>query len=127
MGQRLNERMERVEHRGRAILYSDYRGLKGDDLVSQIRANCRLAAQLARMGETEQLRLADLRDTFATPEAIDAIKAVAKEMKPFTKAHAVLGVTGVRKYLLRIVHEFSGLSSRPFDTEAEAKEWLAGQ
>jgi hypothetical protein len=48
-------------------------------------------------------------------------------MRPFTKASAVVGITGSRKFLLQVVNTFSSQDNRPIDSVDEAKDWLAEQ
>jgi hypothetical protein len=36
----------------------------------------------------------------------------------------VFGITGLQKYFLHLVNQFSDVGARPFDTRLEALNWL---
>ena len=124
MGKKISERLERVDHKGRTIFYSDYRGLIGKAFAEAVKTNAEIAMKL---GEKNQLRLTDVRDTVVTTEAMDALKESGALLKPYIKATAVVGIEGMRKHLLSLVNKVSGLGAKPFDTVEAAKEWLVTQ
>lgn len=127
MGEKLTDTLEKIEHHGKVIFLSDYRGIAGSEMAAQIRENARVALELAHKGETNQLRLTDLRGCFATQEIMDAFKEAGAQLAPHFKASAVLGIEGMKKHLLRLVNQFAGLGARPFDSAEEAKDWLVRQ
>jgi prephenate dehydrogenase len=127
MGELLGQYLEKIHHNGAEILYADYRGLVGEDFARTLRENGDLGMKIAEAGDHEQLRLTDLRDVVITQEALGALKETASRLAPHIKASAIVGVTGVRKHLLRIVNQVSGLGGRPFDDLEPAMDWLAKQ
>ena len=127
MGEKVTETMEKVVYSGREVWYSDYRGLVGDEFVMRIRENGEAAESLGMKGTKDRLTLADVRGCFATQEILEAFKEVATKSKPFNKASAIVGLTGLQKHLLEIVNKVSGLGARPFDTPEEALDWLVKQ
>lgn len=127
MGELLAQHLERIHHNGTEILYADYRGLVGADFAQKLRENGDIGIKIADAGDHDQLRLTDLRDVVITQDALGALKETASRLAPHIKASAIVGVTGIRKHLLRIVNQISGLGGRPFDDLERAKDWLAEQ
>ncbi len=127
MGERITETLERIEHRGQSILYADYGGLAGDDFSNHIKLNVAAAAELAGRGEREQLGLMDVGGALFSSEVWSVIKENSRKMTPHTKADAIVGVSLIRKRLLKIVNSVTGWGGKPFDTVEEALDWLAEQ
>jgi len=119
--------MERIHHRGTTILYFDYRGLDDEAFIHRLEENVRAVEALAAKGERGLLRLTDVRDTYASPEIMEAINKAAVRTKEYYRASAVLGVQGGRKVLLNLVNRLSGIGVRPFDDIEQAKDWLVEQ
>ena len=127
MGEKITETAAWIEHKGKRILFSNYRGLNGEALVSQIRANNDTIAEIAEQGERDHLRLLDVTDCYATREVMAAFKDGAIMLSPYVRASAIVGVTRMEKHLLRIINQLASLSIRPFETIEEAKDWLVEQ
>ena len=70
--------------------------------------------------------LLDVRGTFVNPEVMDKLKHYGKTVFNGRSAkRAILGVTGVKKILLKGYNLFTSTSVTPFETEVEAKDYLA--
>jgi hypothetical protein len=119
--------MEKIYHRGRTILYCDYRGLDDEAFIQRLWENAKAVEALAARGEQGLLRLSDLRDIYASPEIMEAISKAAVRTKKHFKAGAVLGIRGGKKVLLDLVNRSTGLGARPFDDIEQAKDWLVEQ
>ena len=113
------------ECRGVSFILFDYSNLQGRDLADAIEANRVALLDLAKSGHSELLYLTDVTHCLITDEALEAFKRVTKDVNPFTKGSAVVGVRGLRKFALDIVNKFSGLNTKAFDTHEAAKEWLS--
>ncbi len=127
MSDRINEYMEWIEHRGIRLMHIDYRGLVGDAVVRQVRENGEAIIEIGMRGEKDQLRLVDVRDGFATQEILAAFKEVGVAITPYSRATAVVGLTGRQKRLLWIYNRLTGRGARPFDDHDKAKDWLVKQ
>lgn len=57
----------------------------------------------------------------------EAFKAFTAHNKPYVKAAAVVGVTGMLKVLYMAVTKFSGRQIQMFDNLGAAKDWLAAK
>ena len=115
------KRQSWITHKGKKILYDDYRNLQADEFPAMINAVLSLTLNSAEKG---YLSLVDVRDSYANKETVDAFNNAGKAVKDIVHKTAVLGITGVKKILLHVVNKLSNVGARPFDTMEEAKEWL---
>jgi hypothetical protein len=110
-----------IEYKGKKILYIDYRGLKGHQLVE----NIELVAKIEAESPTQVLSLLNVEGIFATQEYMERSRQLGKEvLARKTKKSAIVGITGVKAVLLDAYNTLTGGYMRPFKTEDEAKEWL---
>ena len=115
-------RIKWIDHKGKKIMYGDYRGLKTIEEMLQTLDEA-ISEELA--SPTKVLVLANFEDSFGSPEFMGHLKQVGKEMLPKVQKTAVLGITGVKGILLNAYIRFTGDENiRTFDTEAEALDWL---
>ncbi|GEM_PF-364514 len=127
LGERITDSAEWIEHKGRRIIYLDFRPFRGDELVQEIRKVGDAVARIGENGEPEQLRLIDVRGILASQRIMGAFKAAAAKMQPYRKATAAVGVERVQKYLVRAVQRFASIEIQICDTVEEAKDWLVEQ
>jgi len=78
---------------------------------------------IAERGE-KVLVLADVRDSFASPDFMARLKETGKQVKPVMEKQAIVGITGLKAILLDAYNRFTESASKPFSTQEEAKEWL---
>ena len=127
MSEKLTATLSWIEHRMQPILLAEYGSLRDQSLVTAVTENEAAIVALGEQGRRDLLILTDVRDAVITDESLQAFKSVARAMKPYTKASAVVGITTVRRALLSIVNLFSTLETRPFKDLSEAKDWLVEQ
>ncbi|MBN1251543.1 MAG: hypothetical protein JXR51_03685 [Bacteroidales bacterium] len=112
-----------IYHKGKKILHSDH-GRFGKDAKTVI-LSIETAVQLVKdSGEKEILLLEDLRNLYVIPEIFNAFKKAGKEMEPYTKKTAEIGLEGSRKIFLSIMNRITSLLPKHFETFEEALEWL---
>lgn len=68
----------------------------------------------------------DLRGTVASAEVVDLFKGSARTTKPYMQRLALVGITGLKRFLAEMVSRVSGQEMRLFDTEDDAYAWLLG-
>lgn len=120
--------LQRISHKGKEIVFSDFGELSGQEFIDQMKRNVEECARMVRLsGESEVLILSDVTDAMVTPRVFDALKDFLVATKPFTRARAVIGVTGAKRQLLQLANQSSGMEIRAFGTMEEAKEWLVQQ
>ncbi|MEO7457968.1 MAG: hypothetical protein ABIY52_17055 [Gemmatimonadaceae bacterium] len=106
-----------------AVLHLDYANFKAD-LVS-LRAEVDEAdAEIQREPKGTILALIDLRNTVASGAVVQMFKESSAITTPYIKRHALIGITGVKRYLADKVARLAGKPMRLFDTEEAALEWL---
>jgi len=110
-----------IEYKGKRILYADFRGLRGKELIETIE----LEAQMVAAHPTKVLILDNFEGVHTTTAFVERIKQLGKDIiEEKTIKNAVLGITGLKDILLRAYNTFTKGKSRPFGTEADALEWL---
>ena len=74
------------------------------------------------------LTMTNVEGVDITPELSNLMKSLANHNKPYVKAGAVLGVSGLKKITFNAVLMFSGRRNlHLFGSDTEAKEWLVKQ
>jgi hypothetical protein len=110
-----------IDHKGKRILYVDFRGMDEHQMIAQLDV---LAKEIAQ-APGELLVLNNFEGASATTKFMARAKQTGKDRvgTKVTKS-AALGITGVKEILLAGYNRFTGRSLVPFKTEAEALEWL---
>ena len=106
-----------------AVLHLDYANFKLD--IEGLRAEVLEAdAEILREPKGSVLALIDLRNTVASPAVVALFKGSSAITTPFVRRHALIGVTGVKRYLADKVAQLAGRPMRLFETEEAALDWL---
>jgi len=114
-----------IEYKGREIYFVDYSHIKSsEEFLKVIKGTNAFREKVKAEGKRDVLMLVDITGSYVYGETLDALKRAAKLSRELTRKEAVVGVTGPKKVLLRIVQLFTGMQLRPFDSLEEAKEWL---
>ncbi len=113
--------IEWIAHKGKKILYIKYSGLTDPEQLEQIRQATQI---LVDTKATDNLTLSDVIDTHVTQDFVDLAKVQGKISAPHVKKAAIIGIFGVRKFILQAVNKISGNIRVPFSTMEEAKDWL---
>lgn len=115
------ERIRLLNHKGARIVFHDYSNLSGDALLATIRE---AASKVTTRGSGLNI-LTDVSGSYATREAMDELKALARKATPYVRKSAVIGMTGLKRILLEAVRTLTGRNIRTFNTMPEAMDWLA--
>ena len=106
-----------------AVLHLDYANFKQD--IEGLRAEVLEAdAEILREPKGTVLVLIDLRDTVASAAVVSMFKESSAITTPYIRRHALIGVTGMKRYLADKVARLAGRPMRLFVTEKEALDWL---
>jgi hypothetical protein len=116
-------KVEFIRYKEKGILLIDFSGTPDDILPVIQEAKKRIAVQPLN----SVLTLTDVTGSQFNNAVRDGLEALTLHNKPYVKAGAVVGVTGLRKVLYTVVMKFSGRNLPVFDTQDEAKEWLVAQ
>ena len=118
-------RVRFVDHQGRRIIFTDLSGLDPQQSPAVLDEARRLVATLPK--ERSLLSLLVVRKLRFDPQTIDLMKQIGRANEPWVIATAVVGLTAIGRVLAKVVSTFSGRRYAAFDTEDQAKEWLARQ
>jgi hypothetical protein len=111
-----------ITYKGHEIIFFDYSGLRGKELLEQLQVNTRLVLDAPH---NNLLTLSDFRNTYADEELVAYLKCEeSKAAAQKTRKKAVLGITGLKKMFLNMYNTFTGVGARAFDNEDAAKEYL---
>ena len=114
-----------IEHKGKKIYHID---LTNADL-GQIQQIIKEAKPIiSQQAPGSLLTLTDVTNIVMGGENSKAIKEFAAHNKPYVKAGAVLGISGLRQVTFNAVLVFTGRSNlHLFDDAQKAKDWLVAK
>jgi len=118
-------RAQILNYKGKAIFYMDFSGLKTENQISEIIDICKTHIFKQSLGST--IGLVNIEEMFFNNNVKDMFLDFVKGNKPYMKASAVIGVTGLKKIMFNAIMKLSGRDVRSFDTLDLAKEWLISQ
>ncbi len=120
-----SERVRFLEHRGKRILLIDFSQLKETEEILAVVEAARVV--VAEQPPASLRTLTSVRGARYTPPVMDAIKALTVHNRPYVTAAAVVGMEGMHRVLFRAVLLFSRRNIEAFDSQDEARDWLASQ
>lgn len=119
----MNEnRVQFISHRGRDILFLNFSGCGVNEVLSTIDD----AAKVIRVQPEGSVRtLTDVTNARFDDRVSEQMKKFTAHNKPYVRAAAVVGITGIKKIIFEAVMLFSKRKIHSFDTLDQAKDWLA--
>ncbi len=117
-------RVELLEHAGKRIVAIDFSHCSPADLYALFDQAKKL---IAAEGKGAALTLTNVTETRFDDEVTKAFKAYLEHNKPYVRAAAVLGLTGLRKALFTAINVAVRRDVRPFDDRDTALKWLVAQ
>lgn len=109
------------DHNGMQILLLDFSSCEIDQSFQIIDE----AKDIIRSQDENSLRvLTNVTDAAFDTKLTDAMKEFAAHNKPYVKASAVVGITGLKKIIYDAVLMFSKRKISTFDNIESAKSWL---
>ncbi len=118
------ERVRFIRHNGKEILFLDFSACKAGDVLLIID---QAMPVIAGRSEQSLLTLSDVTDARFDDTVSQRMKEFTAHNRPFVKAAAVIGITGLKKILFEAVMLFSKRKIHAFETVEQAKDWLAAQ
>jgi len=115
------ERVQFVQHNGKEILLLDFSRCTAKDALALIDE---AAAAIRTRPQQSLLTLTDVTDMRFNDTLNQRMKVFTAQNKPYVKAAAVVGVTGLKKILFDAVMVFSKRKIHAFDNRETAKAWL---
>jgi hypothetical protein len=116
--------VKKIEHKGKTIVYIDYRGLTK---IEQQLQNLDEMTKLAKTAKPPILTIANFEGVSVGNDFMNKVKEWGKAHQAVTGRQAVLGVTGLKSILFQGYLTFTGEKNmKAFDNEAEAMDWVIG-
>ena len=114
-----------IDYQGIKIFYIDFSRLKTFDEIKAVSVEAQ--KYIHAQPPLSVYTLANVEDAHFNSEIRDMFTSYVNSNKPFVKASAVIGVTGLRMILYNTVMKLTGREIRSFSNINQAKEWLVGQ
>jgi hypothetical protein len=115
------EKVQFIQHNGKEILLLDFSRCTVTDALAIIDE---AAVTIRTRPQQSLLTLADVTDMRFDDKLNQRMKEFTALNKPYVKAAAVVGVTGLKKILFQAVMTFSKRKIHAFDDRETAKAWL---
>jgi hypothetical protein len=114
-----------IEYKGKSIYYVDYSDIKtNEEFMAVIRQSNGFREKVKAEGKKNLLMLVDVSGSFVYGDVLTELKKAGKITKEITVKEAVVGISGGKRILLKIVQSFTNMNLKVFDTIDEAKDWL---
>lgn len=114
-----------VEHEGKQICFLDFSNIQEEREALDAIAEARRIVTGQPAGSVRTLTY--VAHARFTREVVTALKELTTANKPYVKAGAVVGMSGLQKAIYIAVTQFSGRRLEVFDSVDQAKHWLAAQ
>ena len=119
-----SQRISWIAYKGEKILVSDYSNASPDEIIETAKESVAISCAQEKKSI---LQIVDVSGANYDQKAWQVMRQGAKETHPYSKASAVLGVEGAKKYLLSITKMVSKRNIKAFNNIEDAKEWLVSQ
>jgi hypothetical protein len=120
----MSERVREIEFKGRTMVYCDLSNTQGEEIK---RITDEVDRRVMEKGTDDQLFLINVEDCVVDNAALQAFKASAFRLRPYLKASASFGVTGLKMIFMNAINKFSGINVTAHPTMREAQEYLVQQ
>jgi len=116
------ERVKFITHDKKEILFLDFSNTLPHEVLQTIEDAKRV---IRTRPEGSLLTLTDVTNARFNEAVGDGLKQFTAHNKPYVKAGAVVGVTGLKRIIFSAVVTFSRRNIEAFDDIEQAKHWLA--
>jgi hypothetical protein len=120
----MSQAITQINHNNKSITIMDYSKCSKEELLNRVNE---VIDWTSKQPKNSLLTLTDVTDQHFDRETVDAFKKLALHNKPFAKAGAIVGITGLLKIAYSTIMKFSGRNMPLFNTRNEALDWLAEQ
>lgn len=116
------DRVRFITHAGKDILYLNFAGCA----VTEVFAVIDEAKQVIRTRPAGSLlTLTDVTNARFNGDVTERMKEFTAHNKPYVRAAAIVGITGLKKVIFEAVLMFSKRKIHIFENAEDAKAWLA--
>lgn len=115
-------RIQKINHKGKEIFHMDFSNINN---VQEIRDMMIESAMYIRSQPRESvITLTNISGMHFSSEIKDLFGEFIKGNKPYVKAGAVIGVSGLQQILYNGLMKVTGRDIRSFSNDGVAKDWL---
>jgi hypothetical protein len=119
--ERVSERIKFVLHHGVRLLLIDFSDCAAAEVVELIKQ----AKKVIRSEPEQSVLLATvITNTHFSREVTNAVRAYVDNNRPYVRASAVVGVTGLQGIIINALKAEAGREIAVFDDLEKAKDWL---
>jgi len=117
----MENRVKWIDHKGKKILFVDYSNTTTDESLQIIKES----RDVAMTQEKDSvLMLIDVTNNDYNKESWQAMREAASDTAPYTKAFAITGLEGVKRFFLKVAKIVTKGNLNEFSSADEAKDWL---
>ena len=118
------EKIKFINHKGKQILHIDFSNCSPQEMLIHMQQAQRI---ISTQPKYSVFTLTDVTNAHYDRKVSAAMKEYTNANKPFVKAAAIVGVTGMKEVILNAIIFFTRRSFTLFDNIENAKEWLAAK
>jgi hypothetical protein len=115
------ERVKKIYHKGKEIVYIDYSNIKNEDEMIDIH---KAHLEFVYKDNKKYVYIADYTGSFTTPKYVKEIYKSLNNNKNLIIKGAFLGITGGKGIILSTVISLFGLNFKTFSDKNEALDYL---
>lgn len=118
-------RVRFLEHQGKQILFHDFADIMDPrEVFPIVELSKSIVSQHPR---NSLLTLTTVHNSRFNRDVIEALKSLMTHNRPFVKAGAIVGLSGLQRVVYMTVTQLTGRRLPTFSTVEEAKDWLVSQ
>jgi hypothetical protein len=119
------DRTQLLDYKGKKILFIDFSNLKSIEEIREITQDAQ--KYIHAQPPMSVFTLTSVEETHFNSEIKEMFTDYIKSNKPFVKASAITGVTGLKLVMYNGMMKISGRDTRAFPSLEQAKAWLTAQ
>lgn len=116
--------VQKVNHRGKEVILFDCAAKEKEVVFKVIEEG---KQEVAKYPPKTALALTDVTGLRFNTDISDAFREFAAHNKPFIRASALVGITGLQKIAYQTIMTLTGRNIPIFSTRQEALDWLIAQ
>ncbi len=116
-------RTQSISFQGKNIFYMDFSNLKSEQEIKSVIEESK--SFIHRQAQGSAISLANIEGMHFNSQIRDLFQDFVKANKPYMKASAIIGVSGLKQMVFNGIMKMSGRDVKSFDSENQAKVWLA--
>jgi hypothetical protein len=119
------DRVHMIDYLNKKILFIDFSDLKSFNEIKDV--TIKAQEYIHSQPSSSVYTLTTVEGTHFNSEIREMFTVYMKGNKPFVKASAVIGVSGLKQIMYNTLMKLTGRDTRSFSSLDQAKTWLVGQ